>query len=179
MQTRDPQEHHRPLPGARLAFHRRIGELDPLEPRIEQRIRMLGLTLGVEILDIDETVVDAVSGWNGVLTGGVEEMWRHLVHDPCPFLRLHAAVALGDMLMRADPLSATWLVTTWSSADEEPLRLAIARALHSPVQVVGANWALDYLADDGSMPVRRTARGAQRVRSGVELRRPLRAAAAH
>ena len=166
MPTRDTDGTFSPLRAARRARRSAEAAFDPDEPRLERRIRTLGLSLGVEILDVDETVVEAVNGWDGTLSTTVEALWRQLVHDPCPHLRLHAAVALGDMLIRVDPLSATWLVSSWASAEEKPLRLAIARALHCPVQIVGALWALEHLAEDGVPIIRAAAKGALRVRLG-------------
>jgi hypothetical protein len=82
---------------------------------------------------------------------------QKLAVDASPEARSAFVSGLESLLERASPLDRAYVVATWSVAEEEPVRLAIARALSAPVDAVGARTAVGHLMRDPSAEVRSAA----------------------
>ena len=93
--------------------------------------------------------------------GDDDELAADLAIDRGQLEPRDAAAALGQSLALAlgelRPLSATYLVATWSLSDDPLRRLAVAHALAWRFRLLGAASAIDHLSRDGEPAIRAAA----------------------
>lgn len=142
-----------------------VDDVDQLEGELADRRRILSLLARDRRVAVRAQVARTAAALWSEARDDCQRMLHQLADDSSPRVRAAAGVGLARVLEHAGPLERVSLVAEWALAPSPERRATLAVALARPVPVFIESVAIEHLANDARVEIRRLALWAARRRA--------------